>query len=351
MLNESILGLVPSYDIVINEALGDRSFVGRMSESEIFQYANTATTYGEKKEKLVDVLPKMLYDDKGFIHVEYEDLDPTVIYEIFESSKFKTPNRESIVSDIKNGHIVMVYSSIYKIPTSIPFVIKNTSPLTIYVNVSDFVEMDQYGKVKISQFRNYAGFYSAIYTAFLTRIFAQNDITPARDVIKCMTDLYGSMFSATVTRLCHADSMLKNKLKYIGAKFALIQMYGTLKGTSIFYNNISVDFEKSMGRVMCENIEASISQDSYDSISLLIAEMQRVYPSMKKLTKASFIESWMSMYGSFAALTIDYTCLMLYVLICLYRESPLVNRSMLEKYISPRSVNAAMNYLESIHKG
>lgn len=332
----------------VNESLEARNFGEKLTSSEIFQFANNHTTYGPDKEKLTDVLVKIFKEGDGFLHIAYEDLDPTVIHEIFESNKFKTENRADIIQELKGENIVMIYSDSYKLPTALPYVVRNSSPLTIYVNVTDFVTLDNYGKIKVPLYRNYGGLYAALFAAHITRKIMSSHISLSKPLLQGMTDMYSGMFASVAGRITHADANLKLKIRYLATQFMLIQMYGTEKGGMIFRNSLANNFVNQMGKILTDNIDNNFQIDSFDSLNLFILEMQRLYPSLKKMTRANFLENWMAQHGPYSTFMIEYPSLMIYALSCLYFSSPLINRAMIENLVSPKVINDAVSALEKI---
>ena len=145
----------------LNETVAVRKIFYRLGESEIFNYANDNTMVGGMR--LVDVIPRMAVPNQGFLHVEYAQLDKTVQYELFEGPHYKLTCKKAMKSLIENGKIQMVYSEQYKIPTCIPYIIQGVgNSCRIFVNISDFVQLDAYGRYQINQPRNFNAPFMAV---------------------------------------------------------------------------------------------------------------------------------------------------------------------------------------------
>lgn len=326
---ENLDRYLPSLTIpILDETVGERKIFYRLGESEIFEYANTNTSIGGVK--LVDLIPRMTLPDQGFIHITYEMLDSTVQYEIFESNRFKFSAKKDMRTLIESGKVVMVYSETYRIPTSIPYVIQTAgSQCKVFVNISDFVDMDQYGKIKVSQVRNHNALMAALVAACASYNIVRKNTTLPSDIGDCMVLVYASMLERVINSMVHMDPITRDKVKYLATKFALIQMYGTDKGESMFYRYQTAYFKK-LSKMITDSLDSQFKLDCFDKLSLFVDELKRIYPSMKGLTNYLIYDKWIRAYGASTAMAIDYFGYHLYTICMVLFESPLISRMALE---------------------
>lgn len=313
---------------ILDETTGKRHIVYRLSESDMFNYANRKASVNG--ETLLEVIPKMLVPDQGFIQVSLGDFDKSVLHELFESTHYRITCKTAMRNLIDSNKVVLVYSDKYKIPTSIPYVVQSSGPSArVYVNISDFVSMDSYGKIKVDQIRNYNGLMAIIFAASAIYRIVSRSITLNAEILDGMVLMYGAMLSRTINSIIHLDPITKDKVRYLSVQFALIQMFGTEQGVNIFQRFRRTYFPK-LSDIIMEAIDDQFHLDSYDSLNKFVLEIVRVYPSMRNLTLNVLFDKWVMQYGAASALAIDYMGYFLYVLSMTLFESPLVSRPALE---------------------
>src|SRR5699024_12593773 len=98
----------------LGEAVGERTVFYRLGDSEVFQYANKNTMING--QRLVDIIPRMVMTDQGFIHVDYNQLDKTVQYELFEGPRYKLSCKKDLRQYIEDRSMILVYSDMSKLP-------------------------------------------------------------------------------------------------------------------------------------------------------------------------------------------------------------------------------------------
>jgi len=326
----------------LNESVDSRFMFGRLSESEIFDLANKATKVGGKK--LSDVLPLILKDGAGFMHLGTQDFSSDLKYELFESSKFnrkKVQNRKKVLEAIEKGWIVPVITTEqYKIPTSIPFIIKDGRPVVLYVNITDYINLDKYNKAQIGSPRDLNNLMAILYTSYLAVRMLNNQKMYSSEEIGILARTYGTMFAATIkTAASHLDMNTRLKMEYIGSKFFCIQLLGTEKGEEVFFRTISPQYERALDTMSITSIENKIKVDDYDSLSHLVGTaIPEGYPGIK-INFGSFFDAWVSKFGPVTAMCMDYVGYMLYVMCLYYFEAPMLNRHALSNIISDRNLN------------
>ncbi|MDE6041159.1 MAG: hypothetical protein K2F99_06225, partial [Muribaculaceae bacterium] len=314
---------------VMGEAVGPRKIYYRLGESEIFTFANQNTKI--HGEKMIDVIPKMVLSDQGFLHIEYSQLDKTVQYELFEGPRYKLACRKSIRELIDTGRIQMVYSETYKIPTCIPYIMQGTGPTCkAFVNVSDFLTLDQYGKYQISLPRNYNALMSIIFAAAVAvRVMETSGPVPA-DLADGMVLVHSAMLTRAINSLVHMDQVMKDKIAYITTEFALIQMYGTEQGQRMFLTRYATKYFPRLTKMITDTIDAQFQLDSFDNLSRLCMEMERNYQSLRGLDSYKVMDKWIRLYGAATTMSIDYLGYHLYTICMVLFESPLISRMALE---------------------
>lgn len=325
--------------VVLDEAVNSRKVFYRLGESEFFTYANKNSTIGGSK--LIDVIPRMTVEDNGFLHVALKQLDKSVLYELFESPRFKISCKKAMQELIESGKVVMVYSETYRIPTSIPYIIQNRgNDCIVYVNVSDFVSLNQYGIFEVSQVRDYNALMAILFAACAAYRIIVSTTTLPSDLADGMVLMYAGMIEKIIHSIVHMDPVMKDKIRYLATEFALIQMYGTETGTKLFYRYKNTYFPK-LSKMITESIDNQFKLDNFDKLSLFIDELKRIYPSMKGLTLNVIYDKWIRAFGPATAMSIDYLGYHLYTICMVLFESPLVTRMALEPILE-KSGGAAM---------
>lgn len=314
---------------VLGESIGERRVFYRLGDSEIFTYANkNATVNGQK---LVDVIPRMVIADQGFLHIDYSQLDKTVQYEIFEGPHYRLSCKKTIKNMIEEGSIVLVYSEQYKLPTCIPYIVQGVGKnARIFVNVSDFVQLDAYGKYQVIQARNYNALMAIIFAAAVSlRIVQSSNAVPA-DIADGMVLIHGAMLERVINSLVHMDPITKDKVRYLATEFALIQMYGTEEGQRMFLTRFKNTYFPKLGKMITETLDAQFQLDCFDRLSSFILELKRLYPSMKGLNDSLVFDKWLRLFGAATSMSVDYLGFHLYTICMVLFESPLISRMALE---------------------
>ena len=336
-------------DRILSETVAPRKVYYRLSESEIFKTANSKTTISG--DKLIDAIPKMLSEGNGFAHVGLENFDKELVYDLFESNRYRLACRDRIRELIKTGKIVLAYSDTIKVPTSIPFVVRGMDKdAQIYVNISDFVTMDQYGIVKITQVRNYNGIMALLFAAAVAQRIVSFNPRLNSSSLDGLVLMYGTMMEKVVNSICHLDPTAREKVKYLATEFALVQMYGTENGTGMF-ERIKQKYFPGISKIVADAIDSSFRLDNFDNVELFIDELKRVFPAMKNLSLATIFGKWIKMYGPSTALSIDYLGYHIYTFSMLIFESPLVSRMALESTINQTLGANTYKDLQSFVKG
>lgn len=315
-------------DKLVNENVASRTIFYRLGESEVFQYANKNTSLNGTK--LIDVIPRMSLDGEGFSYVGFDDLDKSVQYELFDGPKYKIPCRRAMRLMIESGKVQMVYGTQYRVPTSIPFIVQTSNKgCRIFVNITDFVDMNQYGKYEVSHGRNYNALMAILFSGCLAyKIVSEGTVLPA-DVADTVVLMYANMLERTINSILHLDPITRDKVRYLATKFALIQMYGTDKGEELFYRYQQKYFPK-LSKIITDTMDSQFHLDHFDKLSLFVEELKRLYPAMRGLSDYLIYDKWIRSYGAATAMSIDYFGYHLYTVCMVLFESPLISRVALE---------------------
>lgn len=312
----------------INESVTERRIFYRLGESQLFQYANKNT--GVNGAKLIDIIPRMVLKDQGFMHVSMDQLEKNVKFELFESGRFKISCKPAMQRLIESGKVVMVYSEEYRIPTCIPYIVQTSNKdATVYVNISDFVELNQYGQYVVTQIRNYNALMSILFAGCAAYKIMTATATLPADLADGMVLMYANMLEKVINSLVHMDPVTRDKVKYLATEFALIQMYGTETGTKLFYRYKQTYFPK-LSKMITDSIDNQFKLDHFDNLNLFIEELKSNYPSMKGLSMYTVYDKWVRSYGAATAMSIDYIGYHLYTICMVLLESPLITRIALE---------------------
>ena len=316
-------------DTTMNEAVAERKIFYRLGDSEIFRYSNKNTVING--QRMVDVIPRMVLSDHGFMQVAFNQLDKTVQYELFEGPHYKLSCKKTLRQLIETGQINMVYSEDYKLPTCIPYIIQGAGPKArIFVNISDFVTLDQYGKYQVTQSRNYNGLMAVLFAAAVSlRMIHSGGALPA-DLGDGIVLVYAAMLERAINSLVHMDPITKDKVRYLASEFALIQLYGTENGQRQFLQRYKNQFFPKLSKLITDSLDAQFQLDAFDKISSFVEELKRLYPSMRGLTEYLVMDKWIRLYGAATTMSIDYLGYHIYTLCMVLFESPLISRMALE---------------------
>lgn len=320
---------VPEF-VSVNETVETRKIYYRLGESEIFQYANKNTTVNGLK--LIDVIPRMSVDNQGFRYVDYANLDQSIQYELFDGPKYRIPCKRNMVKLLETGAVQMVYSDEFKVPTSVPFIAQTgatRASCKVFVNITDFVEMNTYGKYVITHGRNYNALMAVLFAACVAQVIISKSLTLPADIADTIVLVYANMLERTINSIVHMDPITRDKVRYLSTKFALIQMYGTEKGEEYFYRYQQKYFPK-LSKIITDTIDSQFKRDCFDKFSLFIDELKTQYKSMHGLTEYMIYDKWIRSYGAATAMSIDYIGYHIYTICMVLFESPLINRAALE---------------------
>jgi hypothetical protein len=330
----------------INESIDAKRYYGPLSTSRVFQLADAGTKVGG--EKLSEVLPKMVVSEKGFVHVSPALFSKELMYDLFDSRNFKMKNKNNIKEAIIKGSIVLVYSEKYKIPASIPYIVRATNPAVVYVNVSNYTRMTDSGMLECLP-RQENALMSLLYSAYVSTIFMGPDYKPAQSVLKTMGITYGNMFGQVIAfNSAISDPIMTMKLKYIGTKFFLIQVFGTELGQDFMYRVFENYFvDRMSSKQVISLLDEQIDLDAYDDIESLFREILKLYPNLKNLSLSSFLETWVKRYGISTAMVIDYPSYMIYVIISIILGASSVNIRSLDAVV-PKDIADAYNSIQGL---
>lgn len=337
-------------DYIMTESVAPRNIFYRMTESEMFMTANRMAKING--QEVVDILPRVAVEGQGFAHVGMNDLDSTVVYELFESNRFKLSCKQQMKKLLAGGDVVLVYGDEYRIPTCIPFVIqsKGRNAATVFVNITPFTSINKNGKIVVTQIRNYSGLMAVVFAGCVAYETIRGGGSLPADLADALVLFYAGMMTKVINGLVHADSIQKETCKYLCAEFALVQMYGTEKGTTIFQRFKNKYFPK-LGNLVVNSIDDTFHIDSFDNMTLFVEELKKNYPIMKGLSVPAISERWMRSFGSATALSLDYLGFHLYTLCMLLFESPLVSRMALEPLIDQKLGSNAFKRMQIMIEG
>lgn len=326
--NTKILPVIS--ESTLDEAVGKREIFYRLGESELFAFANERPI--SQGLRLADIIPRMTVEGQGFNQVTLQMFDKATMYELFESTRYKMSNKVSLRKMIDSGKVAMVYSDTYRIPTSLPYIMKlGSNPMNtkVFVNISDFVDLNEYGQYYVSQNRNYNGLMAILLAAAVSyRIVTSNSALPAQfgDGVILM---YASMFEKVINTLVHMDPITREKVRYLCTEFALVQMYGTADGL-LKFNRIRESYFPKLSKMIMESLDNGFPEDSFDKLSTFISTLSQQYPSMRGLTLYLIYDKWIRTYGPATALSLDYLGYHIYTICMTLMESPLITRTVLE---------------------
>ena len=332
-----------------NESIGPRSVYYRLGESEVYKYCrNQETVDGAKLESNIT---RMVRDGYGFTFVNYDDLDKTVQYEIFESNQYFNVGVSGAKKAVKNllmsGKVQMVYSDTYMVDVSIPYIITTGRNPKVFVNISHFVNPNQFGKYVITQVRNKNALISALFAACVSYAIVSHYHTLNPDIGDPLVLMHAYMLTDVFDRMVHMDAIMKDKVRYLCTQFALVQMYGTEMGTKTFQRFRGKYFPK-LSNMLMNSVDSQFTVDAFDNIQVFIDELVRVYPSMKKVTFKDVWKTWYRRYSNTAIMVLDYIGYMIYVLCELLYESPLINRLALDPMLKAARGELALKTLQTM---
>ena len=333
----------------IQESVGPRSVYYRLGESEVYKYCrNQETVDGAKLESNIT---RMVRDGQGFAFVGMNDLDKTVQYELFESNQYFNVGvsgaKRAMRNLIESGKVQMVYSDTYMVDVSIPYIITTGRTPRVFVNISHFVNPNQFGKYVITQVRNKNGLMAVLFAACVSYAIVSHYHTLNPDIGDPLVLMHAYMLTDVFDRMVHMDAIMKDKVRYLCTQFALVQMYGTEVGTKTFQRFRGKYFPK-LSNMLMNSVDSQFTVDAFDNIQLFIDELVRVYPSMKKVTFKDVWKTWYRRYSNTAIMALDYIGYMIYILCELLYESPLVNRLALDPMLKAARGELALKTLQTM---
>lgn len=317
----------PTYNL--EESVSERNIFYRLSDSEIFSYANKNTDINGMK--LLDIIPRMAVDNQGFHYLSLSELDKVTVYELFESNRFKMQAKSAIRKLIESGAVQMVYSKEYRLPTSLPYIaqLNGRTMVKILLNVSEFLDVNEYGQYSITMNRNY----NAMMAAMTAACLAYRILTTVKSLPSAFADgfvlSYASMMEKCINALIHMDPITREKITYLSCKFGLVQMYGTERGLTVFERFRSSYFPK-LSPMITNTLDDTFPEDSFDNLTAFILQLSTQYHSMRGLTLYKIYEKWVHSFGPATALAIDYLGYHLYTISMVLLESPFISRNVLE---------------------
>lgn len=328
----------------LNEMVADRYGFCRLGESELFKYANDMSKVDGKK--LVEVLPMCIVEGHGFIHLTLKDLEKNTKFQLFDSPTFKISCKKAMM-ELMEDRIIMIYSDTIKLPTCIPYIIQAGNRPKIYVNVSDFVKLDQFGQASVTQIRNYNGLMAILFAASICYVMIARKLIFPSDITDSMCLLYSGMLTRIVNNIVHLDPVSMDKIKYLSSQFFLIQNYGTNQGVKLF-QRIRGRYFPRLPDIMQDTIDNQFKLDAFDNLELFVEEIKRLYPSMHPLTVSGLFNKWIYQYGPATALSLDYMAFNLYNISMIYFESPLINLMTTESIMDKAKGTDAFKRMQSL---
>ena len=332
-----------------NESVAPRNIMYRLGESEVYRTARSLDTVDGAT--LESNITRMVRDGHGFTFVSLNDLDKTVLYDIFEANQYFNVGVSGAKRAMKNllgtGKVQMVFSDVCFIDVSIPYVVTMGRSPRVFVNISHFVSRNDQGKYEIKQPRNRNGFMAAIFAACVTYAILSHYHVLSPEIGDPIVLMYSYMLTDVIDRIVHADVITREKIRYLATEFALIQMYGTEAGNKQFQRFRTKFFPKLSPMIM-DSIDAQFSLDAFDTLPKMIEELVRIYPSMKKLNFKQVWVNWQKKFGQATLFSIDYMGYMIYTMAMLLYESPLVYRLALDPMLKSARGESALKLLQTM---
>lgn len=336
-------------DETVNEAVNPRSVYYRLGESNVYQFSrNLETVDGAKLESNIT---RMVRDGQGFTFVGMDDLDRSVIYELFESNQYFNVGVSGCKRGMRNmigtGKVQMVYSDHYVVDVSVPFVITTGANARVFVNISHFVSVSDSGKYVVTQLRNRNGLMAALFAACVAYSIVSHYHRLNSDIGDPLVLMYSYMLTDVFDRMVHMDSVMRDKVRYLCAEFALTQLYGTSIGQETFHR-IKKKYFPKLSPMLMNSIDSQFNVDCFDDLNSFIDAMVTNYPSMRKITFKDVWTVWYKRYGASSIMALDYLGYMIYILSELLYESPLINRLTLDPMLKAARGELALKTLQTM---
>jgi hypothetical protein len=327
------------FNHIMNETIDNRDMYVGLSSREIFQVANGVKVVDAN---LIDLIPRMVTNGAGFMEIPVGLLSKDAFHSLFESKSFRFKNRDQLLKLIGNGRIVMVWSDKYFL-TAVPFIIKNTNPKTVYVNMSSVLKKNENNGFDIDH-RKEADAVSLMYTAIITLLYSKDNWVPNVPELKTISLTYSNMMSGVVSSIYKiTDPITSAKFKYIFSKLFFIQSFGTEKGSQLMYKVLNNHFEDLLGKNILNNLDALTEQniDAFDSVSgtLNFVTENIKSPHVKEIPLGVLIESWVRRYGAGSFLAIDYAGYLIYAIIATRFMGSSVSSQTIEKQLPKIAVD------------
>ena len=162
-----------------------------------------------------------------------------------------------------------------------------------------------------------------------------------------MAELYAALFTTVISKIVNLDTLKRDKIKYLSAKFMYIQL-------GVNELNASKAASKSAKTIPGQALEAldlSMPASSFVNLEAFITGLNAAFPEFSGLTLGVFFDRWMRSYGEFTAFACEYvpTFVTLFLALIVNCNS-LVNVKAIEKEASRHDVKLIQLYskIESV---
>lgn len=265
-----------------------------------------------------------------------------------------SPLVEKVLLAFEHGDIILLYSDTVIVSQAIPFVvIKTGSNNKALIFVNKFGTVSDNGEAYGGKILNIPmkDLYVLMEGAYLALKYYENGTTINRStgLMRLTSNIYTSMMLRILNKefALSMDQELYNSVSFIISRFYLEKVWECANKDLIF--NYACQNIISPNKMNLRLVDDQYTSAGIDDISELITFISKFSPRMAKLTTRYFVECYINNFKIPATLSMDTFPYFLFVLICAYNGSFLVNQPIINDIIKNiSSSNIFYNELSKI---
>lgn len=265
-----------------------------------------------------------------------------------------SPLLDKVLRAFENGDIILLYSDTVVVSQAIPFVIiktGNVNKALIFVN--KFGNISDNGEVYGGKILNITmkDLYVLMESAYIALNYYNHFITINRStaLMKLTCNIYTSMMLRILNKefALSLDQEMYNNISFIISRFYLEKVWECTNKELIF--NYACQNILTPNKLNLKLVDDQYSSANINDISELITFISNFSPKLSKLTTRYFVECYVNNYKIPATLGMDTFPYFLFILICAYNGSFLVNQPIINDIIKNiKNSNIFYNELNKI---
>lgn len=239
-----------------------------------------------------------------------DNLSPSAIVDNLNTiqKRFNYPLKNKVIDDLKKERVIPIHNKVrVQIPSCIPaylIVHPQTKKITSIANTTLYGVMLKDGTLQIDNRQLYA----VLQTASLTLGCYENwnSLIMNQNICKQGSMMYAKMFTKVLDKMfALLDPIKSDKIKFITAKFFLLNVLGKADGSNV----------RNMAQSACTNntslstlqsFEETFQPEDFTDLSTFLKALTVNVEGFGHLTIRTFLDSFIKMYGSSSILALEY---------------------------------------------